>query len=35
MPPPLRRLLWFGALWVGGVSALAVLGAVPRYLFHP
>lgn len=35
MPPPLRRILWFAALWVGGVSTLAVVGAVLRSLFHP
>ncbi|MBL7236953.1 MAG: DUF2474 family protein [Komagataeibacter hansenii] len=29
------RLLWFVALWVGGVSALAVVAGVLRLLIHP
>lgn len=35
MPHPLSRLLWFVALWLGGVGALAATGALLRYLFHP
>lgn len=27
----MRRLLWFVALWAGGVAAVAVLGLVIRW----
>jgi hypothetical protein len=29
-----RRLLWFGALWLGGVVALAVVAGLLRLLIR-
>ncbi len=31
-PPLARRLMWFGALWVGGVVVVAVLAYALRAL---
>lgn len=32
MPPMLRRLAWFAALWALGVAAVAALGLVIRLM---
>lgn len=29
-PPLLRRLMWFAALWAGGVGTVAVVGLLIR-----
>ncbi len=30
MPPPVRRLAWFVALWAAGVAAVAAVGLMIR-----
>ena len=34
MPPLVRRLLWFVALWAAGVGAVALLGLAIRLLLR-
>lgn len=33
--PFLHQLLWFAALWLGGVAAVSALAFIIRALLHP